>query len=131
MDGYILLASESTGLHLCDGTEESSFGLRPRCDDSCVWEWESASSLRNAATGGVVTVEPIGALPGPIQAAAIDAAFGPGASLLVPQKYRLVSDAHRLAGLGDQLLFSAREAPTRLPSEPVKAHRHAAWRNIS
>jgi hypothetical protein len=127
MDGYILLASESTGLHLCDGTEESSFGLRPRCDDSCVWEWESASSLRNAATGGVVTVEPIGALPGPIQAAAIDAAFGPGASLLVPQKYRLVSDAHRLAGLGDQLLFSAREAPTRLPSAYLADLERQGW----
>ncbi len=116
MHGYILLTSESTGLHLCDGTEASRFGLRPHCDDSCVWEWESATSLRNAVTGRVLTVEPSGALTGASEAAEIDAAFGPGASLLAPPKYRLVGDVRNLAGLGDQLLFSAREAPARLPS---------------
>jgi hypothetical protein len=114
--GYILLASESTGLHLCDGAEESSYGLSPHCDDNCVWEWESDSRLQNAASGSVVTVEPSGELISLSQAAAIDAAFGPGASLLVPKKYRLLGDRHKLAGLGDQLLFSAREAPARLPS---------------
>jgi hypothetical protein len=116
MHKYILLVSESTGLHLCDGTEASGFGLRPHCDDSCVWAWDSASSLRNAATGAVLTVAQSGELPGPNQAAEIDAAFGPGASLLVPQKYRLVGDTQKLAGLADQLLFSARAAPARLPS---------------
>ena len=116
MHGYILLASESTGLHLCDGAEESSYGLSPHCDDNCVWEWESDSRLQNAASGSVVTVEPSGELISLSQAAAIDAAFGPGASLLVPKKYRLLGDRHKLAGLGDQLLFSAREAPARLPS---------------
>ncbi len=116
MDGYILLVSESTGFHLCDETEKGSLGLRTRCDDSCVWEWESASSLRNAVTGSVVTVEPSGTLPGPEQSAEIDAMFGPGASLLVPQQYRLVGDAQKLDGLGNQLLFGARDAPSRLPS---------------
>jgi hypothetical protein len=116
MHEYILLVSESSGLHLCDGTEESGFGLRPHCDDSCVWEWAGDSSLRNAATGAVVGVEQHGELPGPEQAAEIDAAFGAGASLLVTQKYRLVGDAQKLAGLADQLVFSARAAPARLPS---------------
>ena len=116
MHDYILLVSESTGLHLCDGTEESGFGLRPRCDDSCVWEWESTSRLRNAVTGATVMVEPSGELLDSNRAVEIDAAFGPGASLLVPQKYRLTGDAPKLADLGDQLVFSAREAPARLPS---------------
>ena len=127
MHGYILLVSDSTGLHLCDGTEGSSFELRPRCDDRCVWEWESASSLRNVVTGSVVTVEPSGELPDPSQAAAIDAAFGPGASVLVAEKYRLVGDASKLAGLGDQLLFSAREAPARLPSAYLAELETQGW----
>ncbi len=127
MHDYILLVSESTGLHLCDGTEEGGLGLRPHCDDSCVWEWNSASSLRNAATSTVVTVEPSGALPDADQAAEIDAAFGPGASLLVPQKYRLVGNAQKLAGLGSQLQFSPRDAPARLPSAYLADLERQGW----
>lgn len=127
MHTYILLVSESTGLHLCDGEAESSFGLRPHCDDSCVWEWENNSTLKNAATGALVTVEPSGTLPDPDQAARIDAVFGPGASLLVTQKYRLVGDAQKLVGLGGQLLFSARQAPLRLPSAYLADLERQGW----
>ena len=76
MHDYILLVSESTGLHLCDGADESGLGLRTHCDDSCVWEWDGDSSLRNAATGAMVKVEQCGERPGPEQAAEIDAKFG-------------------------------------------------------
>jgi hypothetical protein len=124
MHSYVLLVNESTGLHLCDGPEQSGYGLRPHCDDACVWAWDDATRLRNAATGGVVTVEPSGALPDPDQAAGIDAAFGPGASLLVRQKYRLVGDAHKLGDLG---LFSAREAPARLPSAYLAELETQGW----
>lgn len=124
MHSYILLANESTGLHLYDGPEQSGFGMRPHCDDSCVWEWDGASRLNNAVTGRVVTVEPSGALPDPDQAARIDAAFGPGASLLVPQKYRLVGNTPELDGLG---LFSAREAPARLPSAYLAELETQGW----
>ena len=127
MHDYILLVSESTGLHLCDGTDESGLGLRAHCDDSCVWEWEGDSSLRNAATGAMVRVEQCGERPGPEQAAEIDARFGAGASLLVSQKYRLVSETQQLASLADQLVFSTRPAPARLPSAYLADLEKQGW----
>lgn len=127
MHDYILLVSESSGLHLCDEMGGSSFGLRSRCDDNCVWEWESPTSLRNAVTGFVLTVRPSGEAPGPIDTAAIDAAFGPSASLLVSQKYQLVSAPHKVADLGKQLLFSTREAPARLPSVYLSELETQGW----
>lgn len=125
MPGYILLASQVTGLHLCDENREGSFGLRAHCGDNCVWQWESGSSLRNAVTGVVVTVEQSGELPGP--AAEIDAAFGPGASLLAPQTYRLSGDARKFAGLGEQRVFQARTAPVRLPSAYLADLERQGW----
>lgn len=114
MPGYVLLASEATGDHLCD-SGSSGLVLRARCDDSCVWEWgESTGRLTNAVTGRSVAVQPVGAPPAPGSAAAaeVDAAFGAGASLLVEQKYRL-------SGLPDELgqqLYAMRTGPARLPS---------------
>ncbi|MDA1300916.1 MAG: phytanoyl-CoA dioxygenase family protein [Proteobacteria bacterium] len=127
MHDYILLVSESTGLHLCDGTKESGLGLRPHCDDNFVWEWEGDSSLRNAATGARVRAEQCGERPGPKQAAEIDARFGAGASLLVSQKYRLVGDSQQLSGLADQLVFSTRPAPARLPSAYLADLEKQGW----
>ncbi len=109
---YILLTGETTGLLLCD--EAGTLGLRPRCDDSCVWEWTSESSLRNASTGREVEVEPTGGPPSQDEMTAIDAAFGEGASQLVPRKFRLAGDTDK--GLHGQLVFSERAAPARLPS---------------
>ena len=113
---YCLIADDSTGLYLCDELGESSFELRARCNDSCVWQWETLSTLKNATTGRVIIVEQISDPSGPIDSIGIDLAFGPGASLTVPQMYRLIGDSQKLSGLGDQLLFSVRDAPARLPS---------------
>ena len=127
MHRYILLASEATGLHLCDETEGNSLGLRPHCDDSCVWEWASESTLQNAATGREVEVEPTGAPPAQDETAAIDAAFGPGASQLVLRKCRLAGDAQKQAGLQGQLVFSERAAPARLPSAYLAELETQGW----
>ena len=127
MSDYSLLADDSTGFYLCDEMKESGFELRPRCDDSCVWEWDSSSALKNAVTGSVVFVEPINELSDPIDAVVINAGFGPGASLLVPPKYRLVNDSHKLTGLGDQSLFSVHEAPARLPSAYLAELEMQGW----
>ncbi|XOV89757.1 MAG: phytanoyl-CoA dioxygenase family protein [Pseudomonadota bacterium] len=124
---HILLASESTGLHLSDATQAGCFGLRAHCDDSCVWTWESEDVLRNALTGNLLEVEAVGSLPDPGQAAEIDAAFGPGAHLLVRQKYRLSGDGPKLAELGEQRLFSACAAPDRLPSAYLAELETQGW----
>ena len=127
MSDYSLLADDSTGLYLCDEMKESGFKLRPRCDDSCVWEWDSPSALKNAATGGVVIVEPVNEPSDPIGTVAIDAGIDPDASLLVPPKYRIVNDSHKLTGLGDQALFSVHEAPARLPSAYLAELEMQGW----
>ena len=127
MSDYSLLADDSTGFYLCDEMKESGFELRPRCDDSCVWEWDSPSALKNAVTGGVVIVEPINEPSDPIDAVVTDSGFGPGASLRVPPKYRLVNDSHKLTGLGDQPLFSVHEAPARLPSAYLAELEMQGW----
>ena len=127
MSDYILLADDSTGFYLCDENNESGFELRPRCDDNCVWEWKSSSDLKNAATGEVIKAEPLGETSEPTDAAAIDSAFGPGASLLVPKKYRLVGESPKLTGLVDQKSFSVREAPARLPSAYLSELETQGW----
>lgn len=125
MQGYVLLVGDSTGLHLCDAG--GAFGLRPRCDDSCVWTWVDETSLSNAVTGRVVRVELDGTGPGPAEAAKLDAAFGPGASLLVAQKYRLVGKSQQYSGLAGELLFGARAAPARLPSAYLTELETQGW----
>ena len=78
MSDYVLLASEATGLHLCDEGPGQSFGLREHCDDACVWSWaEPGRRLENAATGAVVSVEP-GGEPPPAPGSAEAAAPRPG-----------------------------------------------------
>ena len=126
MHSYILLVSESTGQHLCDANG-AGLTLRPRCDDSCVWVWQGDSRLKNAATGKVVTVEPSGGPPSASEAKAIDAAFGDGASQMVLQKYRLAGDTDGLAALGGEVVFSAREAPARLPSTYLAELETQGW----
>ena len=131
MPEYVLLASSASGLHLCDGGVDNSLGLRAHCDDSCVWQWqEAARRLENAASGAVVSVEPGGEAPpapGSAEAAALDAQFGAGASLLVPQTYRLVDADRALEGLGGELLFAARDAPGRLPSVYMAELESQGW----
>ena len=122
MPEYVLLACERSGLHLHHGHAAGAFSLREHCGDACVWEWASPSraSLRNASTGCVVAVEKTGTPPpaaGSGEAAALDAQFGPGFSVLVPQKYRLLDGGGKLLGpLDGRLTFAARDAPSRLPS---------------
>ena len=130
MPEYVLLASEATGLHLCDEGPGQSFGLREHCDDACVWSWaEPGRRLENAATGAVVDVEASGAppQPGSAEAAALDAEFGAGAYLLVPQLYRLLGAGDKARGLGEQLVFAARDAPGQLPSVYLAELESKGW----
>ena len=127
MPDYVLLVSESSGLHLSDVPGESSYGLHARCDDSCIWSWEGDSTLKNAATGSVVNVETAGSPLDASQTAALDEKFGPGASRLVFPKYRLVDDSERIAALGDNRVFGIRKAPARLPSAYLADLERQGW----
>ena len=122
MHGYILLVGESTGLHLSDAGQ--TLVLRPRCDDNCVWEWAGDALLRNASTGREVAAEPSGAPISASEADKIDAAFGPGASRMVPRKYEVGSDTAELPG---ERVFFAREAPLRLPSAYLAELESQGW----
>ncbi|OUU04371.1 MAG: hypothetical protein CBB92_00335 [Flammeovirgaceae bacterium TMED32] len=126
MPDYVLLVSEPSGLHLSDVHGESGYGLRSRCDDSCVWAWESDASLKNAATGSVINVAPAGSLDAN-QAAALDEKFGPGASKLVFPKYRLADDSDQIATLGGYRVFGVRKAPARLPSDYLADLERQGW----
>ncbi|MBF68528.1 MAG: hypothetical protein CMQ29_12630 [Gammaproteobacteria bacterium] len=122
MSDYILLVSTSTGLHLShDG---SGFQLRARCDDNAVWGWAGRSQLKNAVTGKIVDVEPCSAVLDVREAEAIVAAFGPGASALVPKIWRLTGSADVPQ---DQLEFAARPAPARLPSAYLAELQAQGW----
>ena len=126
MHEYILLVSDATGLHLSDGGQ-TALGLRPRCDDSCIWEWKDDKTLRNAATGAMVSVAPSGEPSADDSATAIDAVFGPGASELASPAFRVLGDDSSLSGLGADRVFSARQAPARLPSAYLAELETQGW----
>ena len=130
MHNYVLLASETTGLHLRARTEDE-FELRPHCDDNCMWEWASDTTLSNAVTGEKISVEPAGTAPSADEAAAIDAAFGPGSNRLVPKRYTLVGDLQRSGLPHDERVFAVREAPTRLPSAHLAELENQGWTVVS
>jgi hypothetical protein len=124
---HVLLADEATGEYL-GSCSDGSFGLHARCDDvdACVWRWADEAHLTNVASGSTVDAHSAGPPPavGSPAAAEIDAAFGAGASLLVPQLYRL-------GGLQDEALsaatFAVREAPARLPSTYLAELESKGW----
>lgn len=127
---YKLLASDSTGEYLCH-SKDGTFELRPHCDDSCVWQWEESSKrLTNAVTGISLVVQPSSdaasydKLKTTAAAAEIDALFGTGASLLIPEKCRLAGLPHEF---GRDNLYTVRDAPTRLPSELLAELGSQGW----
>ena len=125
MSDYVLLVSERSGLHLSHTADHRRFQLRRRCDDSCIWTWESVSSLRNAQTGSVINLEARDLRT--TEPALWDEMFGPGASKLIAPTYRLMTEEGEPLALGDQDIFGVRQAPDRLPSDYLVDLERQGW----
>ena len=83
----VLLASGKSGDHLAHNAATNALELRAHCDDECVWAWRSGGVLESGA-GLALSANKVAAAPDDN----LDEQFGPGASLLVPQSYRLFLD---------------------------------------
>ena len=125
MSDYVLLVSERSGLHLSHAADHRHFQLRRRCDDSCIWTWESVSSLRNARTGSVINADASDLRT--TEPALWDEMFGPGASKLIAPTYRLMTEEGDTLALGDQGVFGVRQAPDRLPSDYLVDLERQGW----